>query len=216
MVFSSQQLYSLQARQVVEQRILPLPPTIGSTNKESFMIFKNNAYVMIISFALSLFYGAGALFLITLNASIFASSLAAVIKTSHAQLGFLAVYSFTICNLGILFLHAIPEVIGYLLAAISGGVLSHAFIREKIMSGNFKIVLKDAILLLLIAIFVLLIAAVLENNVSSKLFSADVCTKNKYLAITAWTISIGLIIIFEFLRLRKVFHRKILTSSEKS
>ena len=46
-----------------------------------------------------------------------------------------------------------------LLAAIAGGVLSHAFLREKIGSKNFRIVSIDAVVLLLIAAVVLLVAA---------------------------------------------------------
>jgi hypothetical protein len=158
---------------------------------------------MIISFILSLFYGAGALFLITLNASIFASALANVIKNNLPGIGFFSVYSFTLCNLGIMFFHMIPEVSGYLLAAIAGGVLSHAFIREKIGSKNFKIVLTDSFILLLIAIAVLFLAAFVENEISKKLFTSNICVNSQFLIISILGLIILGIVLFEVMRKKR-------------
>ncbi len=59
LVFSEQQLYNIQTTVVEEARKLP-PPPLGTEGTEILRIFKNNLYVMVISFVLSLFYGAGA------------------------------------------------------------------------------------------------------------------------------------------------------------
>jgi hypothetical protein len=206
LVFSEEQLYNIQNTIVEEARNLPPPPTLG-TGEEVSRILKNNLYVMVISFVLSLFYGAGALFLIALNASIFASALANVIKSSLAGIGVLSAYTFTLCNLGIMFFHMIPEVSGYLLAAIAGGVLSHAFVREKIGGKNFKIVLKDSVVLLIAAIVFLIVAAFIENEISKKLFTSDVCTESKFIIIIVLGVIVAGIFLFEILRKKKMFNK---------
>ena len=205
LVFSEQQLYNIQSTTVEQNRNLPPPPSLGTDNSEMFRIFKNNFYVMVISFVLSLFYGAGALFLITLNASIFASALANIIRSNLPTIGFLSKYTFTLCNLGIMLFHLIPEVTGYLLAAIAGGVLSHAFAREKIGSKNFKNVLKDSIVLLIAAIIFLVVAAFIENEISKNLFTNDVCTESKPIIIIVLGLVVAGIILFEILRKKKFF-----------
>jgi hypothetical protein len=202
MIFSEQQLYNVQDKVIERTADLPAPPP-AVEGQEIARILKNNLYVMVIAFVLSLFYGAGALFLITLNASIFASALANVVKSSLPGIGILSAYSFTLCNLGIMFFHLIPEVSGYLLAAIAGGVLSHAFIREKRSSKNFKIVLMDSIVLLIAAIVFLVIAAVIENEISKRLFTSGVCVESKFLVIFILGVVIAGIILFEILRKKK-------------
>lgn len=206
MVFSEHQLYSIQAKTAESGRKLPLPPTGGIGNDEVIRLFRNNFYVMIVSFALSLFYGAGALFLITLNASIFASALGKVIKSSIPAVGLFSVYSYALCNIGVFFLHTIPEVLGYLLSAIAGGVLSHAFVREKIYSKNFRIVFRDSLVLLILSIAVIFTAAVVENKVSKGLFTSDACAKSQAFTVAA-VLLIALIITLEVLRKKKVFNR---------
>ena len=98
----------------------------------------------------------------------------------------------------------IPEVTGYLLAAIAGGVLSHAFVREKIGGKNFKIVLIDSIVLLIAAILFLIIAAFIENEISKKLFTSNVCTESKYIILIVLGLIIIGIILFEILRKKKM------------
>jgi uncharacterized membrane protein SpoIIM required for sporulation len=205
LVFSEQQLYNIQSAPVEEHRNLPPPPRLGDDNSEMTRIFQNNFYVMALSFILSLFYGAGALFLITLNASIFASALATVIRTTLPAAGIVSNYTFTLCNLGIMFFHMIPEVTGYLLAAIAGGVLSHAFVREKIGSKKFKNVVKDSIALIIAAIVFLIVAAFIENEISKQLFTSNVCTESKSIIIIVLGLIVGGILLFEILRKKKFF-----------
>ena len=222
MVFSEQQLYNIQASITEEGRKLP-PPPLGAGN-EVLIIFKNNLHVMIISFVLSLFYGAGALFLITLNASIFASALARVIRVSLQNMDFFVIKSlenmdflfthtffstlgFALCNLGIMFFHLIPEVSGYLLAAISGGVLSRALIKEKINSENFRIVFFDSIKLLMGAIIFLIVAAFIENKISKGLFTSDVCIDSKITIIFIHGLILAGIVLFELIRKKKILSK---------
>jgi len=205
LVFSEQNLYGATEVKIEksESRLPQPPPLPGSENKEVFVLFKNNFYLMIIAFVLSLFYGAGALFLIILNASIFASALARVVYSTIPRLGLIFIFNFLACNLGVMFLHMVPEVIGYLLAAIAGGILSQAFIREKIGSKNFKVILKDSFILLIIATIVLFLAAIIEHRISKTLFSAGICEQSKYLIISVFFLILLGIILFEVIRKKK-------------
>ena len=128
-----------------------------------FGIFSENLLVALIFFILSLFYGAGAIFLIVWNASVFSAFIVMTMNNlsrgvPHA-LGILGVFS----------LHLIPEVLAFLLAAIAGGVVSRALIKEKWRSKGFSNVFKDATILLVISFVVLLVAALLEAFVSTGL-----------------------------------------------
>lgn len=188
-IFSQSQLYGLPVQMTGQGSPLNVPDSLLIS-----AIFKNNLLVMLIAFALSLFYGSGALFLIILNASIFASALAEVVRTTVPVGTFLTKYSFVGCNLGIMFFHMLPEVAGYLLAAIAGGVLSKALIKEKFLSPNFLKVLKSAFFLLFLAIIIIYFAAVIEVKISFKLFAAQVCRFNmEPILFIALVILIGLI-----------------------
>ncbi|MFC1727930.1 stage II sporulation protein M [Nanoarchaeota archaeon] len=123
----------------------------------------SNMGVSIIAFVLSFFYGIGAIFLIVLNASIFSTFILFVTQ----QLGKSLQEILTI--LGIFSIYAIPEVAGFLLAAIAGGVISKAVIKEKVGSKRFKNVVKDATLLLLVSFAVILLSALLEVFVTGPL-----------------------------------------------
>src|SRR3989344_249635 len=127
-------------------------------------LITNNLMVSIILFVLSFLYGAGAIFLILFNASIFASFITFVIqyladKTSEA---------FAI--IGVFSIHMLPEVAGFLLAAIAGGVVSKAVLREKIGGKGFSYVIGDATALLFLSCLLIIIAAFIEVYATTFLF----------------------------------------------
>jgi uncharacterized membrane protein SpoIIM required for sporulation len=124
-----------------------------------FGLITQNLLVVIIAFVLSIFYGAGALFLIVLNASVFASFICYVIRETGKFL------SLT----GIFMIHLIPELSGFIAAAIAGGVVSRAIVREQFGSQGFRNVMKDALVLLLISAVLIIIGAFLEVFVSASL-----------------------------------------------
>jgi len=128
-----------------------------------FGIFSENLLVALIFFVLSLFYGAGAIFLIVWNASIFSTFIVMTINNlsrgAPNAMGLLGAFS----------LHLVPEVFGFLVAAIAGGVVSRALIKEKFGSEGLRNVFKDATVLMILSIVVLLLAAFLEAFVSTSL-----------------------------------------------
>lgn len=127
-------------------------------------LIENNLLVIIICFVLSLFYGAGSMFLIVLNASIFSTFIFFIMKELPTLTNKAAI-------LGIFCVHMIPELLGFLLAAIAGGVISKAVMQEKFLSPKFRNVMKDALILFLISAGIIILAALLETYVSTYLFN---------------------------------------------
>ncbi len=182
---------------------LPPPPIIQESLLKS--IFLNNLLVMFICFLLSLFYGSGAIFLITLNASIFASALAQSVKLKLVNSSILFTFTFLSCNTAIMFFHMLPELGGYFIAAIAGGVLSKAYAKERFMSNSFKIIVKDSFILLILSVIVLGVAALIEVFLSKKLFQGNVC--DGYTVLILALILISLFIIHEYKR-KNIYRRK--------
>lgn len=122
-------------------------------------ILSQNLMVIVIAFVLSLFYGAGGIFLIVLNASVFAAFVSYLIRYTGNFFQSFFVY----------LIHLVPELSGFLIAAIAGGVVSRAIMKEKFLSKGFKNVMKDSVALLLISFLLIVIAAFLEVFVVSNI-----------------------------------------------
>jgi len=114
------------------------------------LVFTNNSSLMLLAVLLSFLFGAGALFLITWNASIVGVLIGQNIVASN-HLTFLGLLP-----------HGIPEFAGYFMGAISGGLISVALTKKKFFPKEFEIVAKDSLFLLIIALFSLLVGAAIE------------------------------------------------------
>jgi uncharacterized membrane protein SpoIIM required for sporulation len=127
-------------------------------------LFSKNLTVVLVCFVLSFFYGASAMFLVILNGSIFANFIVMFIRTivSDAALGIIALLLFMV--------HMLPEISGFLVAAIAGGIVSKAIMFETRGTKEFRNVFKDATFLMLISILLVLIGALLEVFVTARLF----------------------------------------------
>lgn len=138
----------------------PLETTFANVQN----IITNNIFIVLITFVLSLLYGIGAIFLIVLNSSVFATfvvyisrELATTVMDVLKVIGFFAI-------------HLIPEISGFLLAAIAGGVLSKAIMNEKFMSTEFRNVARDSLAIMGMAVILIVIGAFLEVYVTTRLF----------------------------------------------
>ncbi|MBI2665660.1 hypothetical protein HYX12_03510 [Candidatus Woesearchaeota archaeon] len=129
-------------------------------------LFSKNIGVAIIFFVLSFFYGAGAIFLMVWNASTFSTFVSLTINNISKGV------NHSLALLGIFSIYIVPEIGGFLLAAIAGGVISKAVIVEQFLSPSFKNVVKDALILLLLSFVLLLISAFLEAVVGVSLIKA--------------------------------------------
>ncbi len=132
-------------------------------------IFFNNFKVMLFCLFFSFFYGAGAIFILTWNASVIGAAIGSFVKDKLAALALSAgsvniFHYFQFFSLGLAryAIHGIPEIAAYFVAGLAGGIISVAMVNRDLDSNKFHIILKDALELSLIAILILVIAAFME------------------------------------------------------
>ncbi len=116
-------------------------------------IIVNNLGVFMLAFLFSFLFGAGAIFILSWNASV----LAAAIGMATASLG--GAHTFPIAAL-IFFPHGSLEILAYFIAAISGGLVSAAISKK--FSRNFFEVIKDVSLFMMVAVILLFVGGIIE------------------------------------------------------
>jgi len=116
-----------------------------------YLIVNNNIKIALIALALSFIYGAGAIMILTWNASALAIFL--------VSLRSLRAVAFTIP-------HALFEFGGFFIAAVAGGIISVAIEKHyKEDKETFKMVITDGLLLFILSVLVILIAAAIEVTI---------------------------------------------------
>ncbi len=137
-------------------------PTAFATNKERmFLIFANNTYVLIFTLIFSLLFGAGVVFILAWNASVIAAAIAIFTKS---DLSYLPVAMLRY------FVHGLPEIGSYFIAALAGGMISFAVIRREIGTERFWKVLQDSLNLIILAIILLFVSALIEVFITPLFF----------------------------------------------
>jgi len=121
-------------------------------------IFTNNMWVLFFCLLFSFFYGAGAIFILTWNASVVGVAIGKLL-TPNLTLGFLRY-----------FVHGPIEIAAYFIAGLAGGIISIAVINHDYRTKKFEHVLLDSVDLILIAILLLVIAAFVEVFITPILF----------------------------------------------
>ncbi|MBW3003541.1 stage II sporulation protein M [Candidatus Woesearchaeota archaeon] len=130
-------------------------------------VFFNNLWVLLIVLIASFIYGAGSIFVITWNASVWGVVFGLIAQNSGQQ----NPYIYFILTFIAVLPHLVAEASSYLLAAVSGGVISKAVIREKFMSSRFKKIVTDGFLIFGIGVLVLVIGAYIEASASGTIIS---------------------------------------------
>ncbi|MBN1645025.1 stage II sporulation protein M [Candidatus Woesearchaeota archaeon] len=140
-------------------------------------IFLNNVKVMIFCVLFAFIYGTGALFILAWNASVIGAAAGNFIRTHVASYadatGFAKIGAyFHGASLSVLrySLHGVPEIMAYFVAGLAGGILSVAVIRKEYKTKQFEKILLDASDLILISVFILFIAALLEVFITPVFF----------------------------------------------
>ena len=140
-------------------------------------IFFNNFKVLAFSILFSFIYGAGAIFILTWNATVIGAAIGNFIRANissyTSSLGLLdAGNYFHVVSLGLLkySAHGIPEIAAYFYGGLAGGILSVALIRKHFKTEKFSKIMVDFSELILIAIGFLVAAALLEVYVTPVLF----------------------------------------------
>jgi len=122
----------------------------------------NNVLVLLFCLIASLIYGAGSIFIITWNASVWGTIFAVVAKQSAVVVGQNA-FGVFIRTMIAVFPHMILEAGAYFLAVIAGGIVSKAVVRERLFSREFNQTIQDGMMMFILALIVLLIAVFVES-----------------------------------------------------
>ncbi len=137
------------------------------------IILTNNLKVLMFCLLFSFIYGAGAIFILAWNASVVAIAIGnaarSALSSYAAATGANTISQyFSAFSLGLLryIVHGIPEIAAYFVGGLAGGMISIAIIKHDFMSPKFKVILMDALFLILISIGLLITAALLETFIS--------------------------------------------------
>jgi hypothetical protein len=125
----------------------------------------NNLKVLAVCLVLSFFYGAGAILFITWNASVWGVIFAYVAKSATQISGMNPFVAFA-ATIAPALPHLITEAAGYFTAAIVGGTVSKAVMRENWGSKSFHHVLTDALIFLALGVGFIILAALFEARLA--------------------------------------------------
>ena len=164
----SEQIYNLnQIGLVTGLSITPL-----AIDSSAFMtIASNNIKLVLLSGIMSFVFAAGALFILSWNASVIGVAVGSIIiKLMGAGASNVTALSQGI-GLGTVYyiLHLIPEVVAYFLAAVAGAFISSAMMRYKPFSPNSNRLLAISGALVIFAVALILLGAVIEIQISHQL-----------------------------------------------
>ena len=118
------------------------------------VILLNNIGVLFLSFLFSFLFGAGAIFILTWNASVLATAIGSIARTIGG------IKALPVAVLPFL-PHGSLEILAYFIGAISGGLISAAMTRR--VSKRFWPVVMDSFKLLGISVLILVVAAFIET-----------------------------------------------------
>lgn len=137
--------------------------TAGSAISPAFFssLMANNLKVLFVCLILSLVYGAGSILFITWNASVWGVVFGYSIKMGAIVEGQNPLITFLVIMIPVL-PHLFTEALSYFSAAIAGGVMSKAVVKEEWFSKRFNHVATDSLILFGLAIFFVILAALLE------------------------------------------------------
>jgi uncharacterized membrane protein SpoIIM required for sporulation len=135
---------------------------VVSASEQVAGLFFHNFKVMLFCLLFAFFYGFGAIYILTWNASVIGAAIGDAIR-SNLGLGY-----FSVISAGILkyLTHGIPEIAGYFTAGLAGGIISIAVINHDFKSDRFRHILVDSLDLIGLSLLLLVAAAVLEVFVS--------------------------------------------------
>lgn len=140
-------------------------------------IFLNNVKVMIFCALFSLLYGAGAIFILSWNASVISAAIGNSIRGNLASYAHLAGFErlaqyLNVISVGLLkyVIHGVPEILAYFTAGLAGGIISIAIIRHDFGTKKFEHIVLDSADLFLLSVGLLAVAAVLEVWVTPLIF----------------------------------------------
>ena len=140
-------------------------------------IISNNIKVMIFCILFAFIFGAGAIFILTWNASVIAAAIGTFIRENISSVaanhGWSSITGyFYVGSSGFLryLIHGIPEITAYFLAGLAGGIISIAVIRHDFGTDRFRKIVIDSLDLIILAFIVLFGAAIVEVFITPLIF----------------------------------------------
>ncbi len=132
------------------------------------LIFFNNAFVLFLAVVFSFVWGAGAVFLLSWNASVLATVIGRDVMEKIGGYAFLGPTGFAVAYghglynaLGFL-PHGLPEIMAYFIGAIAGGIISVAVSKRMRKKRELQTVFADAGMMIAVAVGLLFAAAWIE------------------------------------------------------
>ena len=137
----------------------------------------NNIKVLSFAILFAFIYGAGAIFILTWNASVIGTAIGNFIRSNISQYAGLFGFDkfanyFSVASIGLLryILHGIPEILAYFYGGLAGGIISVAIIRKHYKDERFSHIVFDISEMILIAVSFLVAAAFIEVYITPLLF----------------------------------------------
>ncbi|MFQ5620427.1 MAG: stage II sporulation protein M [Candidatus Nanoarchaeia archaeon] len=133
-------------------------------------IVAHNIQVLLVCVMLSFFFGSGAIYILTWNASVLGvgmgTKLREALSVATREFGLVGYFSGAHLSFLAYLIHGIPEVLSYIVGGILGGTLSFAYVKRELHGDMAKKIFEDMFIMLAVAIGLLFIAGMLEVYVS--------------------------------------------------
>lgn len=139
-----------------------------------FEILAGNFVVLFVCVLFSFIYGLGAIYVITWNASVIGLAIGTMIKkelmvlSSNGLTEALQVMGAALARFS---LHAIPEILAFIVAGMAGGIISVSIARNHLLTEKGTRIIYDASSLLMISVGLLIIAGIIEVYVTPVAYS---------------------------------------------
>lgn len=169
------ELFSFQINTIKSINPRIMGETISSENMLPAVLV-NNFSVLVFCILFSFIYGAGAILILTLNASVIGVAIGNLIRNSIADYANIThlelVYNyFKSFPLSLAYaIHGIPEIAAYFLGALGGGIISVAVVNHDFKSKEFRRIVVDSFDLIILSALLLFFAGLLEVFVTPLLF----------------------------------------------
>ncbi len=169
---TANQIFSIQTATITDINSGSTGQVINTTTSLTNILL-NNSRILIFCFLLSFFFGAGAVFILTWNASVVAVAIGTFIKNDIMSKVAPSIFTYSqTVSIGIMryAIHGIPEIAAYFIGALAGGLVSIATIRYDYKTKTFKRTIKDSLYTLSISLVLLIIAGLIEVFITPKVF----------------------------------------------
>jgi len=164
-------LANLFAEQIYNLSQLGVPTGFAVNSNVFTVIAVNNIKLVMLCTLLSFVFSAGALFVLSWNASVVGTAVGSLIAKLQGAGSVAGVALAQGLTLGTVFymLHLIPEVVAYFYASVAGAFISSAMLRYEPFSKPSNRLLALAVAFTGVAIALILLGAVIETQISHRI-----------------------------------------------